>query len=302
MASPTLMASGMPWADVHGGPVAPELAAVLDVVVDQKGVVQHLQRRRHRQHVRLARPRAPGRWRCTGPGAAPCPPGTGGRRSGRRGSAAARGPAPPAQPRRHQLAQLLEPRGEVGAPVRHRWPFSARLGRAVSAVGCGARRSRGSSAAGAGLRGRAQRRAAPDPQRLVPGQPHPEALPVVGLATAAASVRLVQRPDPAGCRRASRVARQDAVDRPAGGLVGRLHGGQVGVRADVVGGQEQVGEPGDRLGPQAPGVDVVDQQRLEVGLEARAMSGSPSTMSGSRKDECRSSSRSTAWPPTFTLA
>lgn len=40
----------------------------------------------------------------------------------------------------------------------------------------------------------------------------------------------------------------DTVDRPAGGLVGALHGGEVGIGTHVVGSEEEVGHAGAGLG------------------------------------------------------
>ena len=48
-----------------------------------------------------------------------------------------------------------------------------------------------------------------------------------------------------------------------------LHGGQIGERLDVVGGQEQIRDGCHRPRPEPPRVDEVDEQRLGVGPEQR---------------------------------
>ena len=53
IASPVFTASGTPCSATIVGPVAPQLAAVLDVVVHEEGVVQHLERRSRGHRVRL---------------------------------------------------------------------------------------------------------------------------------------------------------------------------------------------------------------------------------------------------------
>ena len=61
---------------------------------------------------------------------------------------------------------------------------------------------------------------------------------------------------------------EDAVDRAPRGFVGRLHRRQIGVGADVVGGQEQIRNPRDGFGPKLPGVDQIHEQRLFVRCRA----------------------------------
>ncbi len=104
--------------------------------------------------------------------------------------------------------------------------------------------------------------------------------------------RLAQRPDLAARRgRAARL--EDAVDRAPRRLVGALHRRQVGVRAHVVRGEEEVGDPRHRVGPVRPRARRVDQQRLEVGGLASG-SGTRSPGRGSARTTL-SLSRSSTW-------
>ena len=62
MASPVFTAIGIPDAAMHRGDAAPRVAAVLDVVVDEKGVVQHFQASGGRKRIlRTAAQRTRGR-------------------------------------------------------------------------------------------------------------------------------------------------------------------------------------------------------------------------------------------------
>jgi hypothetical protein len=64
---------------------------------------------------------------------------------------------------------------------------------------------------------------------------------------------------------------EQAVDCPTRGFVGAFHGGKVGVGADIVGGQKQIGDARHSVGTQRPGVDQIHQQRLGVGQETGAV-------------------------------
>ncbi len=65
-------------------------------------------------------------------------------------------------------------------------------------------------------------------------------------------------------RRIAATSQHDAVDGAPGGFVSAFHGGQVSVGFDVVAGQEQVFDFGVGVGAHSPGVDLVDQQGLQV--------------------------------------
>ncbi len=73
-----------------------------------------------------------------------------------------------------------------------------------------------------------------------------------------------QRPH-AAARRGGACRVEDRVDRTARRLVGALHRRQVRVGADVVGGEQQIRDPGPRLRPVGPRAGRVDEQRLRVG-------------------------------------
>src|SRR5215218_4952216 len=60
--------------------------------------------------------------------------------------------------------------------------------------------------------------------------------------------------------------RNDGVHRPPGGFVRSFHGRQVGIRAYVVRGEEQVGNTGKRIRPESPRVDLVDEQEFAVAV------------------------------------
>ena len=130
--------------------------------------------------------------------------------------------------------------------------------------------------AAAGGSAAASRRARAPAARSAPG--HRRARP------AAAAWRRGERPSSAACRRRApartapaRCSRQtlqrgvgralaleDRVDRAARRLVGALHRREVGVRADVVRGEEEVRDARRRVGPVVPRAGGVDEQRLEV--------------------------------------
>ena len=57
---------------MHRGDAAPPIAAVLDVVVDKKGVVQHFQTGGGRERILAAPAERPSLSRCRGRGAGPC--------------------------------------------------------------------------------------------------------------------------------------------------------------------------------------------------------------------------------------
>ena len=76
-------------------------------------------------------------------------------------------------------------------------------------------------------------------------------------------VGLVQIPDPAA-RPVRAAPFENRVHGPASRLVRALHRRQVGVGANVVRGQNEIGDRGRRLRPQPPCVRVVDEQRLDV--------------------------------------
>ena len=88
--SPTLTASGTPWRRCSVGLASPLLGAVLDVVVDQEGVVEQLERGRGRHRACSRSRRRPGRSRCTARAGALALHGESRRASGRRGSPGSR--------------------------------------------------------------------------------------------------------------------------------------------------------------------------------------------------------------------
>ena len=94
------------------------------------------------------------------------------------------------------------------------------------------------------------------------GEPELQALPVEGLRRREGG-GLLQWPDRTPGRGPSAVL-ENAVDCPARGLVGALHGRDVGVGPHVVGGEEEVLDPGAGLRPTPPRARGVDQQRLVV--------------------------------------
>ena len=90
-------------------------------------------------------------------------------------------------------------------------------------------------------------------ERIVPGQPGPVARRVV-QPPRRQDLEFLQRPDLAA-RAGEFDGVEQSVHRPPRRLVGAFHRREVGVRAHVVGRQEQVRNGGRRLGPQRPGVD-----------------------------------------------
>src|ERR1044071_2591639 len=57
---------------------------------------------------------------------------------------------------------------------------------------------------------------------------------------------------------------QDTVDGTAGSFISALHGGEVGKRAYIIAGQEEVSYTGVGFRAQAPGIHAVYQQRLII--------------------------------------
>src|SRR5258706_12683194 len=57
---------------------------------------------------------------------------------------------------------------------------------------------------------------------------------------------------------------QDSIDRAACPFIRALHGGEVRIRLDVIGGQEQVLDTGDGGGPGGPGANGVNEEGLLI--------------------------------------